>query len=140
MAREPILALLKLRRLAVEEARQGLAGCLAREDAAERALAESEAILHREMLAAQSSASDGEVEAFAAWLPQGRQAVRRAQEARDSAAAETALARAALTLARSAAEAVDNLVEQRRLAEGAEALKREQAVLDDIGQRKPADD
>jgi flagellar export protein FliJ len=136
MARDPLVPLLKLRRLAVDDARHSLADCLAREDATEKALAEAEGALERETLAAQSSASDGEVEAFAAWLPYGRLAVQKAQSARDAAAVETTLGRAALTLARSAAEGVEKLIEQHQQAREAEAAARERAVLDEAGQRK----
>jgi flagellar export protein FliJ len=140
MARDPLVPLLKLRRLAVDQARQGLAECLAREEVTEKVLAEAEAALERETLAAQASASDGEVEAFAAWLPYGRMAVQKAQSARDAAAVETTLGRAALTLARSAAEAVEKLIEQRRQKNDAEAEQRERAVLDEAGQRKKRQD
>jgi flagellar export protein FliJ len=136
MARDPMVPLLKLRRLAVDQARQSLADCLAREQMTEKALAEAEAALDRETLAAQASASDGEVEAYAAWLPYGRMAVQKAQSARDAAAVETTLGRAALTLARSAAEAVEKLIEQRRQKNLAEAEQRERKVLDEAGQRR----
>jgi len=131
-----MIPLLKMRRMAVDEARQAVADCLAREDAAEKALAEAQAALARETLAAQASASDGEVEAFAAWLPYGRRAVQNAQAAKDAAAAETALGRAALTLARSAAEAVETVIEERREALKARRERGEQSVLDEAGQRK----
>jgi flagellar biosynthesis chaperone FliJ len=63
-------------------------------------------------------------------------AVQKAQSARDAAAVETTLGRAALTLARSAAEAVEKLMEQRRQKNLAEAEQRERKVLDEAGQRR----
>ena len=106
-------SLLRLQRRAADEARQSLASCLSRERDAESGVTLALAAIEREMAAAQASDSDGDVEAFARWLPRGRQALVAAETSSAEAANATARARAALTLARGAAEATENLLEQR---------------------------
>ena len=78
-------------------------------------------------------AGDGAVEAFAAWLPRGREAVRLATAERNCWAAELVSARARLALARAGAEAItcvlDNRASGARAAEGRKA----QAEMDEVG-------
>ena len=87
MTHDPLDALLKVRRMAADEARRGLAECLRAESEAIAAIVEFEASIGRETEAATSlAADDAEVEAFAAWLrrirPQQRAAHAAAEEAR----------------------------------------------------------
>jgi hypothetical protein len=69
MTHDPLEALLRLRLIAVDEARRGLAECLRSESEAAAAVAAIEAAIERETEVATSlAAGDAEVEAFAAWL------------------------------------------------------------------------
>jgi hypothetical protein len=132
---EPIQSLLRLQRKAADEARQALAFCLMRERDAEQSVAAAQAAIDREMAAAQNSDSDNDVEAFARWLPRGREALAEAENTHLEAANATARARAALTLARAAAEATENLLEERWKARRDEADRKIQLELDAAGLR-----
>ncbi len=95
MTRDPLEALLRLRRIAVDEARRDLAECLRVESEAAAAVAAIEAAIEQETEVATSlAAGDAEVEAFAAWLRRIRPKQRAALEAETQAEAETARARA----------------------------------------------
>jgi hypothetical protein len=105
MKRDPLESLVRLRRLAADEARRGLADCLRDEEAAAHAVAAIEADIERETEAAANLAtSDAEVEAFAAWLRRIRPIQYAAHVAVDRTEAETVRARAVLAAARSAVE------------------------------------
>jgi hypothetical protein len=132
---DPIQSLLRLQRKAADEARQSLAFCLMRERDAEQSMAAAHAAIDREMAAAQASENDHDVEVFARWLPRGREALAAAEALRLEAAAATARARAALTLARGAAEATENLLEQRWQERREEAERKLQSELDEAGLR-----
>ena len=69
MTRDPLEALLRLRRVAADEARRGLAESLRVEGEAAAAVAAIAAAIERETEVATSLAvGDAEVEAFAAWF------------------------------------------------------------------------
>ena len=69
MTHDPLEPLLRLRRMAADEARRGLAERLRIESEAAAAVAAIEAAIERETDVATDLASgDAEVEAFAAWL------------------------------------------------------------------------
>ena len=69
MTHDPLESLLRLRRLAVDEARRGLADCLRVESLAAHAVAAIEsAIDHETDVATDLASGDAVVEAFAAWL------------------------------------------------------------------------
>lgn len=140
MARDALHSLLRLRRMALDGAQRTLGLCLAQEEAAGQSVIRAEAAIARETGIAEQSSEDGEVEAFAAWLPVGRRARQEAEAARDLAAKETALARAALTLARSAVEAAEDLIERRAVSQRQLAERRAQAVLDEVGLRAASED
>lgn len=139
MARDPLPALLRVRRMALDEARRLLAARLQEEaDAEADALGAERAILTEADAARALTADDGVVETFAAWLPGARRRAEAARAAQEAAQAETSLARAGLQLARAAVEAAEAL--QTRQAEGraAEAARKEQIALDDMAPRRPA--
>jgi flagellar export protein FliJ len=137
MARDPLQAVLKLRELAVEEARRHVAQCLEAETTAGHELAEMDQAIARETAAASDlAAGDAEVEAFAAWLPQARRRARAAEAKHEAAVMETARARAALAATRAGAEAVQKLMEKRRAEHEAELQRKAQAVLDEAGLRR----
>jgi len=135
MARDALQSLLRLRRIALDDASRRVADCLARERQAEERLAAAELAIARETDVARLSLSDAEVEAFANWLPVGRRNQLAAEKDRNQAARETELARATLELARGAVRATETLIEQREAARRQVAERQAQAALDEIGLR-----
>jgi flagellar export protein FliJ len=134
MTRDPLEALLRLRRLAADEARSALADCLRNEDTAVQAIAAIEAAIERETAAATSLAvGDAEVEAFAAWLRRIRPKQHAAHVAEDQAEADTARARIMLAVARTAVQAAEDMLEEHAAARRAEAERRAQYDLDEVG-------
>ncbi|HTW28793.1 MAG TPA: flagellar FliJ family protein [Acetobacteraceae bacterium] len=130
--RDPLDAVVRLREMAVDAARRGLAEALATETEAVQDVQEAEAaIAHETTAASQLLTTDADVEAFAAWLPQARQRLLRAEARHRAAAADTALARAGLARARSALEVAETLRERRAAAAREEAARRAQSELDD---------
>jgi len=94
MTRDPLTALLRLRRLTADQARRALADCLRVESLAAQSVASVDAAIEHETAAATSLASsDAEVEAFAAWLRHIRPKQHAAQAAAEQAEAETVRAR-----------------------------------------------
>ena len=137
MSRDPLETLVRLRRGVVEDARRALAACLEAEDAASRAMRCAETAIFREQEAAGGlDTSDGAVEAFAAWLPQGRQAVAKARDAHADAGAATVQARAVLAAARASAEAADRLLASRAAVRAAAADRHAQTALDEAAARR----
>jgi hypothetical protein len=131
-------AMARMRHLVVEEARRGLADCLAAERAAARRERDAAGALAQEQaLAASPEAGDAVVEAYAAWLPTGLGALEDARAARDRAEAAIAQARARLNAARLADGAVQRRLADLAVAERAEALKQEQAALDEVARGRP---
>jgi flagellar biosynthesis chaperone FliJ len=123
---------LRIRKLAVEEARLDLALRLdaeAQAAAAERQAAH--AIQHEATAATEADASDAAVEAFAAWLPRGRQALKRAQATRAEAEVACNLARAAVAAAQSAYETVETLLVEQAEAARQRTARAEQKVADE---------
>ena len=136
-ARDPLASLLRLRRTAVDAARQDLATCLATEDAAAHTVAELKAAVAREMAAASSlAADDTDVEAFAAWLRQVRPRQAEAHAAHDRAREETARSRAALAAARAAERAAEIMLEEQAAEQRAEGQRRAQRDLDEMALRR----
>ena len=139
MSGKPLEALLRLRRMAMDEARRGLAECLRIESQAAATVAAVEAAIRHETEAALSlAAGDAEVEAFGNWLRRVRPKQRSAAAAEQEAAAATARARAVLSASRAAVRAVEDRLEQEAAVERARAERREQAQLDEVALRKGA--
>jgi flagellar export protein FliJ len=137
MKRDPLAAVLRLRRLAMDEASRDFAECLRGEAQAEQAVMAVEAAIERETeIASSLEASDAVVEAFGAWLKRARKDLRGAQAVREQSESETARARAALAVARAALKATEHLIAEQVAAAAAEADRKEQHNLDDMG-RKP---
>ncbi len=130
-------AIRRLRRLVraraadLNEAKRRLAQALHDEEKARAAREAAEAAIHTETLAAEISAADAEVEAFARWLPRARAQLELSDQALAQAAAAAAERRAELSLVRAAAEAAENalaeLIRNEALAQQAAA----QAESDD---------
>ncbi len=122
--RDPLEVLAKLRGLARDTARRGLAEAqrgLAAAELADRQVAEA---LVREAVAAPAE--------YAAWLPAAALARDRAASALRQAGAAEALAREELVAARAAAEAVEAMLAARRGARRGARLAAEQRILDDL--------
>jgi flagellar export protein FliJ len=135
--RAALQALLRARRLAVREAQRDLAAALAVAGEAEGAERAAAAALQRETdLASSLDVGDSAVEAFAAWLPQGHEALQRARNQRARAEVEMERARAALAACRAAAAALEEVMAAAKRKAAEEAARREQATLDEVGQRR----
>ncbi|HEY2619395.1 MAG TPA: hypothetical protein VGI78_18790 [Acetobacteraceae bacterium] len=136
MTDDPLEALLRLRRMAADEARRGLAQCLRVESEAAAAVAAIEAAIERETEAATClAAGDAEVEAFAAWLRRIRPKQQAAHAAEVEAEAATTRARAVLGAARASVRAVEEMLEKRAATAQAEAERRAQNEIDEVAQR-----
>jgi hypothetical protein len=137
MARDPVDVLLAIRLHAVEQARSALAACLTSEATlADRIKALDSAVLRDRKTAGswQDAHQFLEISVFR----QGAVRAERRTIAADLAAAEarSAEARGAVTAARAAAEAVEQLIAERRAAGLAETARRAQHVLDDIARAR----
>lgn len=135
MNREPLLAVVRLRRMALDDASREFAESLRREAEAQQAAAAVEAAIAREAEAATSlAADDATVEAFGIWLKRARQDLRLAQAARDDAEIETTRVRAVLQAARAAVKAAEQMLAEKQAAQQATLARRQQAELDETGQ------
>jgi flagellar export protein FliJ len=136
MTQDPLKALLRLRRRAVDEARSALADCLRNEDYALHEVATIKAAIEREMQAAASlAAGDAEVEAFAAWLRRMRPRQHAAHMAEDQAEAATARARIVLGAARAAVQAAEEMLAEHEAARLEAAQHHEQQEIDETALR-----
>lgn len=145
MRRDPLLALARLRRLGLEVAERELAACqratlaAEQEHAASRAAIGQEAAAAAEMaVAASASTSASAASAYAIWLPAGLAAARDAAARQQACEQDSAAAQSQVAARRAAKRAVAVLLEQRAALRQSEAGRREQAVLDEHGQRRSA--
>jgi flagellar export protein FliJ len=140
MTRDPLEALLRLRRMTVDQARRDVAACLRIESEAAAAVAAIKASIARETEAATNlAAGDAEVEVFGAWLRRIRPMQHAALAAKD--AAETAMVRARTVLgaARAAVRAAEDMLEKRAAAAQAAAEHKAQGEIDEAALRSSAD-
>lgn len=115
MTRDPLITLIKVRRLASDEAQRHLVNALNEESRAERIVQETERVMAQEMeTASDPNSSDAVVEAFGAWLGGARRQLETARRMLLDRQAETIRVRAELTATRTALESVEALQEQRR--------------------------
>jgi flagellar export protein FliJ len=136
MKQDPLLSLLRLRQVAVDEARRHLGNCLRVESQTAAAVAAIEAAIARETEAASSlAAGDAEVEAFAAWLGRIRPKQQAARAAEEAAEAATAEARAVLGAARAAVKAAEQMLENKARAAHEEAERKAQGQIDEVASR-----
>ncbi len=137
MPRDRLRVLLAIRQLAVDQAMQALATCIAAEQEASGRLAalDAEAAAERAAIASTDDQAP-DLEAFARWAAWARTRRRDAAAALLRAESQTAPARVALAEARAAARAVEELITLRE----AEARSREGALearaLDDISAQR----
>lgn len=137
MSHDPLEALLRLRRLAADEARRGLAECLRVESEAAAAVAAIEVKIEQETEVASSlAAGDAEVEAYAAWLHRIRPKQAAAHAAEAEAETATVRARGVLGAARAAVRAAEEMLERHAAALHAEDQRRAQAEIDEIASRQ----
>ena len=140
MPRDPLDAVLRVRRMAVDTARRHLAESLTIEEAARQRVAAAEARIESELqVAADLATGDGAVEAFAAWLPIGRALVVAARAEHDKTLTDVNMARAAVTVARAAAAAAADLQSRRAADRAALAERRAQNAMDEIASRAGSD-
>lgn len=134
---DPLDTVLRIRRMALDDAVRCMAACLRAEDsagqAAKAAKAADAAIEAECESAADLAGEDAAVAAFAAWLPVGRACAAACYAALETAVAETGRARAAMTITRAAAEAASSLADRRAAERKMAVERRAQAVLDEIG-------
>jgi hypothetical protein len=137
MPRDPLDALIRLRRLSLEEAMRDLGARLAEETEAVAAVARIEASIAAERDAASRlDADDAAVEGFGCWLRRIGQERAAAVAARDRAEAETARARAVLGVARGALAAAEAEAARRAEQARTDGLRREQAAIDERAQHR----
>ncbi|MDN3567071.1 hypothetical protein ACFQY5_07725 [Paeniroseomonas aquatica] len=129
MARDPLGALARLRRLETTEAKRRLGEAFHRLGAAEARVAEASARLQAETVAA--APAD-----YAAWLRRGLAERDRAGIAHGLARAGAATAQAVLAEARAAERGLDALREARQAAAAQGAERRAQALLDEAATRR----
>ena len=128
MARDVLETVLRVRQIAADEAKRLLAAGLREEEAARRRVAATEDLVNLETeIAADLSAGDGAVEAYAAWLRHGLAQQESARAAHERSTTKVTLARAGMVVARAAAEAAANMLARRLATQQAAAAKRAQA-------------
>jgi len=136
MTHDPLQSLLRLRRLAADQARSGLAESLRAETEAEAAVTAIETEIAEEAeVAADLTSGDADVEAFGAWLRSVRPKQHAAQAAEVAAEAETAEARAVLAMSRAAVRAVEEILSRHAADERQRSERRTQHELDEVGRR-----
>ena len=132
MTRDPLEALLRLRRMTVDEARRDVAECLRIESEAVAAVAAIKASIAHETAAATSlAAGDAEVEAFGAWFRRIRPTQLAALAAKDEAETAMVRARGVLGAARAAVRAAEKMLEKHAAAAQAAAEHRAQREIDE---------
>jgi hypothetical protein len=136
MIRDPLQALLRLRRVTADEARRDVAECLRIEGEAAAAVAAIKAAIERETeVATGLAAGDAEVEVFGAWLRRVRPKQRAALAAEDEAATATVRARTLLGAARAAVRAVEEMLQKHAAATHAAAERKVQGEIDEAALR-----
>jgi hypothetical protein len=134
MAERSLTAVVRLRRVTLDQARVALTVCVQAEECAARDVAQAEAAIERERRAATDLAlGDSAVESFGLWLKTGRKTLERAQVRHAAAISGTIRARAELTAARTAMQAAEEVLAIREAAAEAEAALRDRAALDELG-------
>ncbi len=137
MPRDPLHAVLRLRRLAMDDAMRELAAALATEGVAAEVCARIEAAIVAEQQAvSRLDADDLAVEAFGRWLRRIRRERDAASAAREQAGAETVRVRAVLGAARASLAVIESEIQRRTEEARAAALLREQAVIDESAQQR----
>jgi flagellar export protein FliJ len=139
MARDPLRILLSMRQRSIEQARYALGACLAAEGQAADRLRALDEMVRRDRETARSWQESHQFVEMSAARLDAMLAQRRTLLAElVMAEARSAEARAVVVAARTAAEAVEQLMAERAAANQAETARREQHVMDDITRGRPA--
>ena len=138
MPKQPLDVLLQVRQMAVDQAKQALAECVAGETTASMRRGEIQAAIFRETDAARSlTADDQAVEAFANWLRATLPAQRAADQAVIEAEARTEEARIVLAAARAGVRVIENTLEHRATERQTLDMRAEQRTLDEAARALP---
>ena len=129
MARDPLLALARLRRLETDAARRRLGEAFARLAAAEQRVADAAAALQAEATAAPAD--------YAAWLRRGLAERDRARLSHGFAETGAATTQAVLAGARAAERGLEALRDAKRQAAASRAARKAQAALDEAAATRP---
>jgi flagellar biosynthesis chaperone FliJ len=133
MARDPLRILLSVRRRSVEQARYALGACLAEEAAIAGKIVALDDEAARDRATARAWPDSHQFKETAAMRLAAAQAKRQASQVELTAAEDRSTqARGIVAAQRAAAEAVEQLIQEREAAAGAERNRREQHSLDDI--------
>ncbi len=137
MPNDPLDVLLRLRRLAIDQARGALAECLRAETlASERCQEIGREIAGEMALASAVTADDRAVEAFANWLRQTLPIQAAAEAALLTAETQTREARLVLAASRAGVRAVETMVERKETELRLQAGRAEQLLLDEAAARQ----
>ncbi len=137
MRRDALPILLRLRRMEMDHARADLLAAEARVGETRQAAQAARLAILREMLAASAmEADDSAVQAFANWLSVGRATQTRAEAELRRAEEDSIRARTCFNLARTAAESVGKLIDQRNAAEQRVDRVTEQMTMDEVASRR----
>jgi len=127
-----LLIVAKIRRIALQEAQQAVADCLAEEALAEALARSWEQKIWRETEAvAALDGTDQGALVFARWLAEARHKLVAARASYDGSMAKTTASRAELALARRAVSVAEDLWLRAQAIEQQHAEKRSQAELDE---------
>ena len=141
--REPLETVRWHRQRAIDDVRQSLAASLAAASSADAEARTAERSIEAEATrASDTSGDDNLVEAFAAWLPGARHRVAQARALQERHEAEANRHRAELAICRTAMEAIETLINNRKAEASAIENRREQHALDEAAARtaRPIDD
>lgn len=134
---DTLSTLLRIRRTSLDDAQHALAEALRHQQRMQTLSEAEESRYAMETVAALDlTAGDEAVDAFARWLPIGREAVATARRAEQEASGDMDRARVVLGLARAAYRSVELLIEKR--TEEARQLqdRKEQQAMDELGTRR----
>ena len=136
MSGDTLATLLRIRRGSMDDAQRAVAAAL-RQQQSMQARSESEVrrFAEESVAALDLSRGDEAVDAFARWLPVGRDAVERARAAEQEAAAELDRARVVLGLTRAAMRSVELLIEKRAQETKTLQDRKDQSAMDELGSR-----
>lgn len=142
MARDTLDTLLRLRRLAVDEAARALGAALRQEAQATQVVARLEAMLAHESTVTRGLATEDRVATpFAAWRARARQEMIRARTDVAAAGAGVVAAQDALGEARGGLRALETAIARAQAEDATAAARSAQHTLDDMARRstQPAD-
>jgi flagellar FliJ protein len=137
MARATLDALLRMRRLAVDEAARALGAAIQEAERARQLMARlTDALTHECAVTRALAAEDPAFIPFAAWRARAQQEITQAAARLATTDEAVVAAQDALGAARGAARALETAIERRQAEEEAAALRAAQHTLDEVAQRR----